>query len=270
LFQLSFAALQNGAGRYLIEDYDLHYAPAVSLLEFTGRRQQEVRAGSIGPWALVGNPASLPVVGDRPLAPLPGAAREIAAIAAIAPAGRLVRLDRSRAGETDLARMLQADRPSVLHFATHGFVFDDPKTPPFLALNRSGADGATDGRLTMDEVYGLRLGSDLVVLSACRTGTGRVSSDGILGLTRAFFYAGTASVMATFWDVTDETTAIFMPRFYRGYAKDRQKASSLRAAQLALLADLRAGRAVVTAAGRRVTLPEHPLLWAGFFLSGEP
>jgi CHAT domain-containing protein/tetratricopeptide (TPR) repeat protein len=270
LFQLSFAALQNAAGRYLIEDYELHYAPAASALEFTGRRQQTVAANAAGPWAIVGNPAALPLVRDRPLPPLPGAEREIASVAALAPRGRALRLDGAGADEAALAHTLDTSHPSVLHFATHGFVFDDPKTPPFLALNRRGKTDADDGRLTLDEVYGLHLRTDLVVLSACRTGSGRVSADGVVGLTRGFFYAGTPSVVATFWDVTDEATSILMSRFYLGYAKARTKGPSLRAAQLALLAELRAGNVVVSAAGRRVTLPEHPLLWAAFFLSGEP
>lgn len=271
LFQLSFAALQNGAGRYLIEDYELDYAPSISLLEFTGRRQQAVAANVASPWALVGNPSSLPVVGSRPLAPLPGAAREIASIAALAPKGGThIRLDGARADESAVAKTLDAAHPSVLHFATHGFVFDDPKQPPFLALNRRGTTAADDGRLTLDEVYDLRLMTDLVVLSACRTGAGKVNTDGVTGLTRGFFYAGTPTVMATFWDVTDETTSVLMTSFYRSYAKARTKGPSLRAAQLKLLADLRTGKLVVTVSGRRITLPEHPLLWAAFFLSGEP
>ena len=270
LFQLSFAALRSPAGRYLIEDYELHYAPAASALEFTGRRQQAITGNASGPWAIVGNPATLPVVRDRPLPPLPGAAEEIASIASIAPRGRVLRLDGAGADEAALARTLDTSRPSVLHFATHGFVFDDPKTPPFLALNRRGTTDADDGRLTLDEVYGLHLTTDLVVLSACRTGSGQVSADGVVGLARGFFYAGTPTVVATFWDVTDQATSILMSGFYRNYAKARTKGPSLRAAQLALLADLRAGKVVVTAAGRRVTLPEHPLIWAAFFLSGEP
>jgi CHAT domain-containing protein len=270
LFHLSFAALRNGAGRYLLEDYEVHYAPAVSALEFTGRRQQAIAANAAGPWAIVGNPAALPVVGNRALAPLPGAAREIASIAALAPKGGALRLDRAAADEAGLLRVLESSRPSLLHFATHGFVFDDPKISPFLALNRRGAGAAEDGRLTLDEVYRLNLSTDLVVLSACRTGSGQVSSDGIVGLTRGFFYAGAPSVMATFWDVTDEATAVLMSSFYRSYARTRTKGASLQSAQLALLANLRAGKVVVTASGRQVALPEHPLLWAAFFLSGEP
>ena len=77
-------------------------------------------------------------------------------------------------------------------------------------------------------------------------------------------------MLATFWDVVDEATARLMTSFYRDYVRTHAKGGSLRAAQLALLGDLRAGKIVVTAGGRKVTLPEHPLLWAAFFLSGEP
>jgi CHAT domain-containing protein/tetratricopeptide (TPR) repeat protein len=270
LLQLSFAALQNAAGRYLIEDYELHYAPSISALEFTARRQQQVAGNATSPWAVIGNPAALPVVRNRPLPPLPGAAREMASLATVAPRPGLIRLEGATAGEAELSKAIATARPSLLHFATHGFVFDDPKQSPFLALNRRGQTNADDGRLTLDEVYGLRLDTDLVVLSACRTGAGHVGSDGVLGLTRGFFYAGAPSVLATYWDVVDDATARLMSGFYRGYVKNRAKGSSLRSAQLALLADLRAGKVIVTAGGRQVTLPEHPLLWAAFFLSGEP
>jgi CHAT domain-containing protein len=268
LFQLSFAALQSTAGRYLVEDYELAYAPAISVLDFTGRRQQET-AATKGPWTIVGNPQALPSIGSRPLQRLPGAEREIATIAAIAPKGS-GRLEGAGADEAALGRALNASHPSVLHFATHGFVFDDPKKQPFLALNRRSDKAAEDGRLTLDEVYGLTLNTDLVVLSACRSGSGRISSDGVIGLTRGFFYAGSPSVLATFWDVVDESTERLMSGFYRQYVKSHAKGASLRSAQLALLADLRAGKVIVTAGGREVTLPEHPLLWAAFFLSGEP
>ena len=269
LLQLSFAALQSAAGRYLIEDYELHYAPSISALAFTARLQEAAGRNAGGPWAIIGNPASLPMVGGRVLPALPGAAREIDAVASLSPKGAALRLDGLKADEASFTRLLDASHPSVLHFATHGFAAD-PKRPPFLALNRRGAAPAEDGALTADEIYGLRLATDLVVLSACRSGTGQVGSDGVYGLARAFLAAGSPSVVATFWDVVDEATATLMSGFYRRYAATRAKGKSLRGAQLALLADLRAGKLVVAAGGRPITLPEHPLLWAAFFLTGEP
>lgn len=241
------------------------------MLEYTSRRQQATNANASAAWAIVGNPATLPSVGNRQLPALPGAGQEIDSITALAPKGRtVVRLAGLRAGEAELARTLETSHPSVLHFATHGFVFDDTKQAPFLALNKRGVQPNRDGRLTLDEVYALRLNTDLVVLSACRSGSGQVSSDGVIGLTRGFFYAGSPSVLATFWDVTDAATANLMAGFYRRYARTHAKGASLRTAQLALLADLRGKKIVITVGGRTVTLPEHPLLWAAFFLSGEP
>ena len=72
--QLTDDALQDPAGRYLIEDYELSYAPAISVLAYTGRRQDAVAANAKGPWAIVGNPAVLPMMGDRALPAVPGAA----------------------------------------------------------------------------------------------------------------------------------------------------------------------------------------------------
>jgi CHAT domain-containing protein len=90
------------------------------------------------------------------------------------------------------------------------------------------------------------------VLSGCSTGLGRLSGDGILGLTRAFLYAGTPSVVVSYWDVSDRATAFLMERFYAAIRAGRNKAAALRQAQLATRARFR-----------------HPALWAAFALVGE-
>jgi len=110
-----------------------------------------------------------------------------------------------------------------------------------------------------------------VVLSACRTALGRVTGDGVLGMTRAFFFAGASAVVATLWDVADEPAARLMRSFYAAWRRPVDKAAALRTAQLGLLRELRAGRlTVATTDGRRVALPEDPMLWAGFVLVGAP
>jgi CHAT domain-containing protein len=106
------------------------------------------------------------------------------------------------------------------------------------------------------------------MLSACRSGSGRVSSDGLLGFTRAFLYAGAATVIAPLWDIPDEPTVRLAEEFYRQYKKGTAKSQALRAAQLKLLEDLRAGRVEVKTPAGSMTLPEHPGLWAGFVLQG--
>ena len=132
----------------------------------------------------------------------------------------------------------------------HGLI--DDARPLDSALLLAGG-GGEDGTLRVAEAFGLSLDADLVVLSGCSTGLGRVTGDGILGLARAFLYAGTPSVVVSQWDVSDRATAFLMDRFYAGIKAGRGKARSLRAAQLAT----------------RARFP-HPALWAAFSLVGEP
>jgi CHAT domain-containing protein/tetratricopeptide (TPR) repeat protein len=264
LFLLSFAALRDAAGRYLVEDHALHYAPSAAVLQMTARK---ARHGVFGRHVFVADPRAFPVEAGRPLPPLPGTRREVTAGAERLKGGDNVVLTGADATEANVRRMAQG--AGLLHFATHGIVRDDRPLESFLALDR-GADSAGDGRLTVEEIYGLDLQASLVVLSACRTGLGQLSSDGIVGLTRAFFYAGAASVVATLWDVADEPTYRLVSSFYARLATAPDKARALRAAQLSMLRALRAGEVKLPSAAGPVVLPEHPVLWAGFVLVGEP
>jgi CHAT domain-containing protein/tetratricopeptide (TPR) repeat protein len=266
LFLLSFAALQDENGRYLLEQHAIHYAPTAALLQFTGKRP---RADGAARYLLVADPADLPNErDDKPLSSLPGARREIRSIATLIPAAGRTVLTGSNAQEQEVvSRMRDA---TVIHFATHGIIRDDDPFGSFLALGRSRSGGPDDGKLTVEKIYGMDLRADTVVLSACRTALGKISGDGIAGLTRAFFYAGAASVVATMWDVADEPTFELVPPFYRSLAGGRDKAAALRSAQLRVLAGLRAGRVKISSSGRTFTLPEDPFFWAGFVLVGEP
>jgi CHAT domain-containing protein len=124
-------------------------------------------------------------------------------------------------------------------------------------------------KLTAAEIYNLRLHADLVVLSACRSGSGKVSADGLVGFTRAFLYAGAASVLAPLWDIPDEPTVRLVEEFYRQYRGGANKAQALRAAQLKLLAELRSGKFTVATPAGPMSLPEHPAIWAGFVIQGD-
>ncbi len=261
LFQVSFAALLDDSDRYLVEKYTLHYAPAGAVLDFTERKKQR-SSGRPARYLVVADPAGLPVMPDgKRLPSLPGSRREAQAIARLLP-GRAVTLLAGAQASKENVRALVPDK-SVLHFATHGILRDDRPFDSFLAL-------AGDGRLTAQEIYDLDLEADLVVLSACRTGLGQITGDGILGLTRAFFYAGTPSVVATLWDVADEPTFLLVSEFYRSLHRLHDKSRALRAAQLRLLAALRAGQVKVATPAGSLVLPEHPVFWAGFALMGEP
>ena len=267
LLNVSFAALQSPQGRYLLEDYALHYAPAGAVLQFTAaKKRADARTG---PMLVVADPSPPRLTTlDRPLPRLPGARGEASAIARLVPASRLTVLQDTAATEAR-AREAVAGK-AVLHFATHAIVSDDDPFSSFLALGPSASDAGTDGLLTSQEVYGLDLSADLVVLSACRSAGGSVTGDGISAFARAFIYAGTASLVASLWDVADEPTNRLLPDFYRTWLAGESKSRALRTAQLRLLRDLRAGRVRINTAAGEVAVPEHPVFWAGFALFGEP
>jgi CHAT domain-containing protein len=117
-------------------------------------------------------------------------------------------------------------------------------------------DPEEDGLLQVSEIYDLKLDCDLVVLSACRTGRGQLlSSEGILGLSRAFLYAGARSVVVSLWDVSDISTAHFMKDFYKHLLSDDSGATALRKAKLQMLQGSKQKR--------------HPYYWAPFVVIGR-
>src|SRR5262249_29936455 len=145
--------------------------------------------------------------------------------------------------------------------------------------------GKEDGRLEVREIFGMDLKANLVVLSGCDTALGKLSTgDELVGLTRAFIYAGTPSVVASLWSVDDNSTAQLMASFYRNL-KTMSKVEALRQAQLGLIrgegqSDLLARRGVggIGKLGETVKSESrsqdsistsHPYFWAPFILVGD-
>ena len=268
LLAVPFAALIDDRGRYLIERHALHYASSGAvLLEASDRSGRSRDAGRN---LLVADPTP---AADSPLnglPPLPAARSEVQSIAKLLPNASDVLLGRDA---SEAAVRLALPRARVVHFATHALVTDVDPLGSHLVLagaTTSHPPADDDGRLTASEVAGLTLESELVVLGSCRSARGKISSDGIAGLTRAFLTAGTPSVVATLWDISDRPTARLMMRFYRELAAGRPKDQALRTAQIALIRDLRAGRVTGTIGRTVVTFPEHPWLWAAPILVGAP
>ena len=142
-----------------------------------------------------------------------------------------------------------------IHFATHGLI--DERRPDFssIVLTQTG-DGTEDGYLQAAEIFNLRMNPELVVLSACETGLGKlVEGEGLVGLTRAFMYAGAPSIAVSLWRVADESTSHLMQRFYEGLAApDAVKSAALQGAKLQLIE------------GDKFS---HPFHWAPFILIGD-
>jgi CHAT domain-containing protein len=143
----------------------------------------------------------------------------------------------------------------IVHIATHGLL--DAERPQFtgLVLSLVGNSAADDGFLRTSEIFNLRLGSPLVMLSACETGLGKqLRGEGVIGLTRAFIYAGAPTVGVSLWSVADRSTALLMPDFYKRLLANASPPAALRAAQLDLIAK-----------GRY----SAPFYWAPFVLNGD-
>jgi CHAT domain-containing protein len=144
----------------------------------------------------------------------------------------------------------------IIHVATHGLL--NAERPQFTGVVLSLVGNKShDGFLRTDEVFNLHLGSPLVVLSACETGLGKEKrGEGVMGLTRAFMYAGAPTVGVSLWSVADKSTADLMTDFYRRLlaSGDVSSSAALREAQLSLIS------------GKKYSAPFY---WAPFVLVGD-
>jgi tetratricopeptide (TPR) repeat protein len=153
---------------------------------------------------------------------------------------------------TESAVFSQAEDAEILHLSVHG---EFNKHNPLFSTLYLAADDRHDGRLEVHDIYALDLtkATNLVALSACQTQLGELSrGDEIVGLNRAFLYAGTPSVIATLWSVQDDSTALLMERFYTHLRSGIAKAQALRQAQIEVRAEY-----------------PHPYYWAAFVLTGD-
>jgi CHAT domain-containing protein len=150
----------------------------------------------------------------------------------------------------------------ILHFATHAFV--DTVFDAFSGLVlAAGEDSTDDGLLMGYEIADLSLPCDLITLSACETGRGKlVAGEGVLGLPRLFFSAGARSVLMTLWKVDDKFASEFMPQFYDGLLNQKLlKIEALAEAKRLTLGGKSTERGIYY---------QHPFYWASFVLYGEP
>ncbi|MEA5573477.1 CHAT domain-containing tetratricopeptide repeat protein [Calothrix sp. UHCC 0171] len=233
LFAVPFPALQDSQGKYLIEKHTILTSPSIQVLQLTHQQRQRV-PGSAKDVLLVGNPI-MPKVppkkpGEKPtqLDQLPGSEGEVKAIAPLFQAKPLIGKE---ATKNAILPMLPKAR--IIHFATHGILDDVRGLGSAIALTPYGND---NGLLTAEEIFDLKLNAELVVISACNTGKGRITGDGVIGLSRSLMNAGVPSVLVTLWDIPDGSTTRLMTEFYRNLQQNKfDKAKSLRKAMLTMI-----------------------------------
>ena len=248
LFLVPFPALQDEKGKYLIEKHTILTAPSIQILDLTHKQKLRQTTKS-QPSLIVGNPTMPKVILEpgqpaQQLKALIWAEKEAKDIASLM---NISALTGNKATKTAiLEKMSQA---GIIHFATHGLLDEYRGIGSAIALAPSGKD---DGLLTADEILNLKLNADLVVLSACDTGRGRITGDGVVGLSRSLISAGTASIIVSLWAVDDDSTSFLMTEFYKNREQKLDKATALRKAMLTTKAKY-----------------SSPLNWAAFTLIGE-
>jgi CHAT domain-containing protein len=223
---LPFHALRV-EGRYLCDEFTISYAPSATVFALCQERPQSGKHVSL--------------VMGVPDARAPQILAEVQSVAPLLPQTELF------IGERASSTVLRERGPEcgLLHIATHGNYRQD--NPMFSGI-RLG-----DGYLNLYDLYQMRLGARLAVLSGCATGMNVVAAgDELLGLQRGLFCAGASTVLLSLWDVHDRSTTGLMQAFYRRYVETSDAPSALRAAMQQLRAE-----------------NPHPYFWAPFFLAGK-
>ncbi len=279
---LPFEALVTGAG-YLAEKHAVVYGPSASAL-VTVRALNRKAAEPPKMLVAFADPATVPAVRGLPgaktakpktaiergpeglgeedytergfsLLPLPYSREEVFSIKKLFPSTESKVYVGAEAREETVKSEKLADFRYV-HFASHGFLDETRPGRSGILLARDPRS-SEDGVLQMDEIMQLKMNADLVTLSACSTGLGKfVNGEGVLGLTRAFFYAGARNVAVSLWNVNDSATATLMGSFYRNLNRGLPKGEAMRRAKLAMLRGSQASW-------------QHPYFWAAFVVEGE-
>jgi len=276
LYYLPFETLvlstqnQKVGSNYLIETYKVSYVPSSSALLFLSEKKTEYKNSKS--LLAFGNPSymlrgfsknkkpetefeilrELYLDQGFDFSPLPYSEREVLEISRYFPKEKRDIYLRDEARE-EIFKRISIEDYKIIHFACHGFLSEEYPFRSALVLSLN-EDSIEDGFIQVRELYNLRLKADLIVLSACQTGKGKLEKgEGVLGLPRIFFYAGARSVISTLWKISDESTAVFMNLFYYYLSRGNNKAQALRLAKLKMLN----------------SKFWHPFFWAAFVLNGD-
>ena len=261
IFSVPFPALIDANEDYLIDKHTISTAPSIQILRQAQRKRQTL--GKFTPdlsqeWLVVGNPAMPSIWNpvsnqDVTMPSLPFAEDEARNIGDLFSVEPLIGL---AASEATIKSMI--GNADVVHFATHGLLeygnLADTGIRDFPGAIALAPGNGEDGLLTSSEILNLRLRANLVVLSACDTGRGDITGDGVLGLSRSLIAAGTPSVLVSLWSVPDESTSALMQSFYQHWGEGMTKAQALRKAMLET---------------KDIASYSDPSSWAAFTLIGE-
>ncbi|TAG87295.1 MULTISPECIES: CHAT domain-containing tetratricopeptide repeat protein [unclassified Microcoleus] len=247
LFLVPFAALQDSNNRYLIEHHTILTSPSIQVLEITREHHNRVR-GLRQAALIVGDPTIATKFNENPykLRQIPRAKEAAEAIAATLGTQAISGDNATKVAILD--RMLNT---RIVHLSAHGLLddFQSSGIPGAIILAPSGDD---DGAIHAVDILQLKLDSELVVLSACSTGRGKITGDGVIGLSRCFILAGVPSIIVSLWNMGVISAKLLMTEFYQNLARGDNRAAALRCAMLTTKARF-----------------PSPIAWAAFTLIGE-
>lgn len=261
---LPFQALMSRQGRFLVEDYIISYAPASSVLLYCLQRATPTAVSFLGL-----------ALGDLKIGNydnLPGTKVEVELLSQLYPQSE------SKYGAACEETFVKnnARNFGYLHIATHGVFNEQEPTYSYLLLSPTDQD---DGKLTVQEIFGIDIQSRLVTLSACETALGELTEgDELVGLSRAFIYAGSSAVLVSLWKVEDRSTALLMTRFHEYLAAGNTSAHALCLAQRDLIrkkitavqgSQLRSLDLGRLTSGLNLNTINDPFFWAPFVLVGN-
>jgi CHAT domain-containing protein len=266
LWDVPFQALRSAAGRFLLEDHAVHYAPSLSVLSQMMKPTGEKLLSAPPSLLAFANPST----GDETVAqlrearragrfePLPYAEAEVNAMAQIFGPEQSKVFIGAQADEKTFKSL--ASGYDAIHFSTHSVLDNRRPLYSYLLMAKPGGDNEEDGLLEAREIMDLNLRADLVVLSACETARGKIGAgEGVIGMSWAFFIAGCRTTVVSQWKVSSDSTAELLVNFFRNLKASTpqsrlSKAEALRSAALKLMNDDRY---------------RHPFYWAGFVIVGH-
>ncbi|SMO46596.1 CHAT domain-containing protein [Fodinibius sediminis] len=279
LAHLPFEALMQG-NRYLIEKFRIKYEPSITsltLLNPPGESVDQKKMLAVAGSQFAKNAKERPSNTSR-LSSLPSTTLEVDSI--VSHFEQVKTLKEEQVSEQAVKSLLANNSYQYVHLATHGIIDEKRPHRSGLALSSGNyitASSEEDGLLRSSEIFGLNIDSDMVVLSACNTGLGKVvEGEGMLGMQRSFFYAGASTVVVSLWNVYDRSTSSLMNLFYKALMADEaaeswsdrflrwigwdislpfgKKANAMRKAKMRMI---------------NHPLYNHPVYWAPFIVVGR-
>ncbi|MBW4559644.1 MAG: CHAT domain-containing protein [Mojavia pulchra JT2-VF2] len=270
LFEIPFAALyDNQAKQYLIEKHTILASPSVKALDMLYKRQQKGELNSKPlqnkDWLILGIEEAKPTQlcsQNVQLNKLPGAKQEAKDIASVIFQGEAME------EKTEAAVRQKMPQARMIHLATHGLLDnceEDAEVPGAIALDASENN---DGWLTASEISQMKLQAELIVLSACDTARGRLTADGVIGLSRSALAAGSSSAIVSLWKVEDKSTSFLMKEFYTQLKEQQSKSGKFDKAEALRQAMLKTKNYVDKNTKKKIY--SEPYQWSAFTLVGEP